>query len=316
MRLVNHRGKWAVRTEDGRRYSTGLPASPAYRDAAERKARDVLRSLEPDLETVDQIWRAYMADHGDNTIAAKRLREAWQALSPTFGHLAPRQIDRALCRKYASQRGVSDGTLRKELSALRAALRWHEPNTPAVFEMPPNPQPRDRHLTRDEVRRLIDAAKADHLKLFIRLAIHTAARKTAILSLQWRAVDFARGEIRLGHVQRGKGRATVPITDSIRPHLEDAFKKSESEEGWVIEWAGGRVKDIKKGFSAACRIAGLDDVTPHVLRHTAAVWMAEAGVSMDEIAQYLGHTNPSVTYRVYARYSPTYLRRAASALDL
>lgn len=257
-----------------------------------------------------------MADHGDRTIAAKRLREAWKALAPTFGHLPPRQIDRALCRDYARLRGVSAGTLRKELSALRAALRWHDPNTPAVFEMPPNPQPRDRHLTRDEVRRLIDATRAHHLELFIRLAIHTAARKTAILSLQWRAVDFTRGEIRLGHVQRGKGRATVPITDSIRPYLETAYEACESKEEWVIEWGGRRVKDIKKGFAAACQAAGLEGVTPHVLRHTAAVWMAEAGVSMDEIAQYLGHTNPSVTYRVYARYSPAYLRRAARALEL
>jgi len=36
--------------------------------------------------------------------------------------------------------------------------------------------------------------------------------------------------------------------------------------------------------------AGLADVSPHVLRHTAAVHTAEAGISMDEIAQYLGHS--------------------------
>ena len=46
-----------------------------------------------------------------------------------------------------------------------------------------------------------------------------------------------------------------------------------------------------------------------------AVWMAEAGVVMDEIAQFLAHTDPRITYRVYARYSPEYLRKAASALD-
>lgn len=37
---------------------------------------------------------------------------------------------------------------------------------------------------------------------------------------------------------------------------------------------------------------------------------------MDEIAQYLGHSNSSQTYRVYARYSPDHLRKAASALEL
>ena len=51
--------------------------------------------------------------------------------------------------------------------------------------------------------------------------------------------------------------------------------------------------------------------TPRVLRHTAAVHMAEDGVSMAEIGQFLGHTSEMVTFRVYARFSPTHLRRVA-----
>jgi len=43
--------------------------------------------------------------------------------------------------------------------------------------------------------------------------------------------------------------------------------------------------------------------------------MAEAGVSMSEISQYLGHSNTRVTESVYARYSPDYLKGAAKALD-
>jgi integrase len=44
--------------------------------------------------------------------------------------------------------------------------------------------------------------------------------------------------------------------------------------------------------------------------------MAQAGVPIEQIAQYLGHTNPAVTYRVYARYSPEHLRKASDALRL
>jgi integrase len=44
--------------------------------------------------------------------------------------------------------------------------------------------------------------------------------------------------------------------------------------------------------------------------------MAEGGVPMSEIAQYLGHSSTRVTETVYARYSPTYLRGAAKALEL
>lgn len=50
----------------------------------------------------------------------------------------------------------------------------------------------------------------------------------------------------------------------------------------LIEWAGGPVASIRRGFASAVDAAGLKGVTPHFLRHTAAVHMAEAGVSMDE----------------------------------
>jgi integrase len=43
--------------------------------------------------------------------------------------------------------------------------------------------------------------------------------------------------------------------------------------------------------------------------------MAEAGVPMSEIAQVLGHTDPAITFRIYARYSPEYLKRAVGALE-
>jgi integrase len=61
--------------------------------------------------------------------------------------------------------------------------------------------------------------------------------------------------------------------------------------------------------------AGVPWVTPHVFRHTAAVWMAEAGVPMPEIAAYLGHSDSRTTERVYAKFSPAYLRKASRALE-
>ncbi len=69
-------------------------------------------------------------------------------------------------------------------------------------------------------------------------------------------------------------------------------------------------------MGTATRKAGLAGVSPHVLRHTAAVWMAEGRVPMDEIAQYLGHDDSRTTSKIYARFSPDYLRKAANVLDL
>jgi integrase len=70
---------------------------------------------------------------------------------------------------------------------------------------------------------------------------------------------------------------------------------------YVIEWAGSKVGSVKRGLASAAKRAGVAHASPHMLRHSAAVHMAEAGVTMDEIAQYLGHDDIEVTRRIYLR---------------
>ena len=319
MRAKLYRGYWyAVWTEGGRTKRTSLRTKD--REVADRALADRRRGLAAGRRgtSIGEIMQAYLAERDQTAVDPDRLRVAWKALKPSFGALRPDQIDRPLCRSYIARRrreGRKDGTIAKELRTLRAALNWHDPRTKAVFQMPPAVQSRERHLTRREYRRLLDAAgSAPHLRLFIILALATAGRSQAILGLTWSRVDFARGLIQLADdPDRRKGRATVPMNDAARAALEAAYEARTCD--YVVEWGGRRVGSIKKAFRRVCERAGLQDVTPHTLRHTAAVWMAEAGVSMPEIAAYLGHADSRITERVYAKFSPDYLRTAAKALE-
>ena len=320
MRIVKHRGKWAVRV-DGKRLSTGLDATAENREAAERTARDILDAAKrQSVETVGEIMDAYLDDCDERgVIDVDRLRTCWKALRPRFGHLNPEHVTRQECRAYVAERrkaGRSDGTIGKDLRTLRAGLRWHDRNTPAMVEVPTPPPPRDRSLTKREFSRLLQAAQGTHhLEVFLHLAIATAGRKEALLMLTWDMVDLQRGEIRLGSKLRGKRRAVkIPMTRRLRAVLQTAQAGRQSD--YVVEWAGEPVKSIKKAFWNARARAGLDDVTIHDLRHTAAVWMAGAGVDMHKISQYLGHTSVDVTSAVYARYQPEHLKDAAEALEI
>lgn len=117
----------------------------------------------------------------------------------------------------------------------------------------------------------------------------------------------------LGGAGRQKRRAVVPMHPDLA--LKLILSKECAETDYVIEWAGKPVKSIKSAFRRAVVKAGLGkDVTPHVLRHTAASWMAEAGIPMSEIAAVLGHTDSRTTERIYAKFSPDYLQRAVKAL--
>ncbi|MFZ2101439.1 MAG: site-specific integrase, partial [Oricola sp.] len=187
---------------------------------------------------------------------------------------------------------------------------------PAI-ERPAKPAPKENFLSKAEVMALVAAAKVPHIQLAISLLIGTGARIAAALELTWDRVDLERKMIQLrdpNDTTKRKGRATVPVNDGLADELAKA--KVGALTNHVIEWGGKPVRSIKRGLKAAGSAIGRPDVSPHMLRHSAAVWLAEDGHSMDEIAQFLGHNDSRITARVYARYSPTHLRKLAATLDI
>ena len=317
MRLVMFRGKWHAYQRVGgqpRRVSLGT----ADRQVAERRLIDLEAGRRRKATITAEMYQDYLSDRGPQIASQETLRLAWKRLAPVFGHLRPDQITRALTRAYAAKerrRGISDGSIRRDLGVLGAIVRHNGKRSPAVIEMPPAPPPKSRHLTREQYRALRDEArKTPHLHLFVVLAYRTAGRATAVLEITWDRVDFAGNRIRLGlGERRTKGRATVPMTEDVAELLREHQRAALTER--VIEYGGKPVRSVKMAFSRAAARARVPWCTPHTLRHTAAVHMAESGVPMAEIAQFLGHSSEAVTYRVYARFSPDYLQRAAGALE-
>ncbi|MCR6637109.1 site-specific integrase [Devosia sp.] len=325
MRAQLYRGTYcAVWSDEGKTRRRSLRTDD--HEEAQRRLIDLRQTMAaPVGATVASMVQAYLDEKRGRVVDHERMVGGWKNAKSTFGHLRPDQITRELCRDYARRRRdegqqrrgipIGDGTILKEINVVRQALNWHGVQG-AVFEAPSQPPPRDRYLTREEFQRLLDACASPHMRLFMILALSTAGRKGAILQLTWDRVDFERRQVRLAvpGEQNRKGRALVPMTDRL--HAELLVAKKAALTHYVIEYAGGPVLNIKKGFAAAAKRAMLDDITPHDLRHTAAVWMAESGIAITEIAQFLGHTDPRITYRVYARFSPEYLRKAASALNV
>lgn len=306
---------------DGKRTRHQLAART--RKEAEAEAIDLYRRLTIATtgQTVTELWAGYLRDRADRPIATT-MNSTGKAVLRHFGALRPDQISRADCLSYADTRrgaGIQDGSIWTELGHLRTVLQWavkarlinHAPEIPR----PSKPAPKERALSRAEIDQLLAARAEPHIRLAIILMLSTAARIGAILDLTWDRVDLDRGQINLRRDSTGprKGRATVPINAGLRAALIQAQAAALSDS--VVEFAAGPVQSIRRGFQAAVSRAGLADVTPHVLRHTAAVHMAEAGVPIGEISQYLGHSNSSITERVYARYSPTHLQKAAQVLD-
>lgn len=249
---------------------------------------------------------------------ADRFRVTWNALGPYFGDLIGSRITRDDCRRYARQRqeaGKAPSTIVTELSLLRACLRFrYGVNAPSIW-LPPASKPRDHYLTKEQVNELLAGTDTPHIRLFITLAAATGARASAILDLTWSRVDFANGLIDYmpaGREITNKRRIEVRMNERARAALEEAYSARLSDH--VIEYGGKPVGSVKKALQRLSAKTGIK-VSPHVLRHSAAVWMAQADVPMSRIAQFLGHTKTVVTEQYYARYSPSHMKDASDATE-
>jgi integrase len=85
-------------------------------------------------------------------------------------------------------------------------------------------------------------------------------------------------------------------------------------KGTLVEWNGKPISSVKTALKTAVRLAKLPGkVIPHTLRHTAATWLMQGGVSMWRAAGFLGMSVETLD-RVYGHHHPDYLSDAADAI--
>ena len=305
-------------SEKGRshRQSTGETDKLEARRYLARLA--AIQEAPPERFIVSDLCDAYLKDReADPRVAyPKAIRQNLAHIKTHFGDLPPSMISPATVTLYVKQRrraGMSDPSISKELRFLRQALKfgvshkWME-REPAI-DVPGEGQPRDRYLSRDEFARLYFHASPLHLRVFLALAICTAARGKHILNLTWDRIDF---DARMVRYRPGgssnKKTAPVPINGPLLSILTTA-RKAAGNSGYVVEWEGKPVKSVRKAYGRACRLAGLDDAHRHDLRRTAASWALQGGATFDEVATMLGDS-VEITRKHYAMFSETYLRNA------
>lgn len=263
--------------------------------------------------TIKEALSHYCKEKEANLVDQKRLNIAVKHLNTHIGNTKLKDVDVLICRKYIEKRPVSDATVARELGVLKAAsfhakkwklIKYDEMPT---FEIPSNLPKREIWLHRDEVTTLFaKAEKNEILYVFINLLYVTASRRSAIEELEWSQVDFNRKIIHLnkpGQKVTNKRRPTVPM-GTLYPMLKRLYDKRAT--GYVL----GRKMDRYRQFMELLDKSGLlyvkerdgrpaGKITPHILRHSRATHLLEAGMSIYNVAQLLGD-NPLTVQKVYA----------------
>ncbi len=312
------RNWYVIWRENGRERRVSTRKTDRYE--AERFLAGFLaaQNAPPPSPDINWILDRYEDDRRDRK-SASQIHFNLKAVRASLGAFSPDSISAdavsSLILEWRAL-GASDGTIRTRLLLLRASLNWAAKmryiDAAPYIPAPPPGKPRDRHLTRDEFKRLYMAAEEPHVRTFLALGVFSGLRAGAILSLTWKQIDTQRLLIRPEGGSANKKRASVPITAPLALALGTALWLRNGP--YVVHWRGEPIKSIRRGFHESVKRAGIESVRIHDLRRTCAIWQAEAGVDLAQIAEWLGDSE-KIVGKHYARYSPDYLNRGADALS-
>ncbi|MEJ2419106.1 MAG: tyrosine-type recombinase/integrase [Exilibacterium sp.] len=251
------------------------------------------------------------------------LRFAYKRLQKSPDRLTFEDIDAPLVTAFLNDleksRAISPRTRNLRLTAIRSFFRYASFEAPAcsaqiqrVLSMPSKRYNRTliNFLTRPEVNALLAApdkhtwnGRRDHALLL--LAVETGLRVSEITGLTRQAVTLNTG----AHVDvLGKGRKqrVIPFSKRTATVLRAWIKEPVrgSSDAFFPSARGGHlssdaVERLLKKYtviaSKVCLSLRRKRVTPHVLRHTAAMELLQVGVDPMSIALWLGHASLQTT---------------------
>jgi integrase len=253
--------------------------------------------------------------------------EAWHVALRDKG-LAPATVQKCfLVLRSSLDDAVRDGLLAK--------------NPAALLKQPAIPRTEARHLTRSELAALMTELSGTRCERVITMIAHTGLRKGEALALRWSDIDLDKGTLRIaGTLARlngqlvvsepktQKSRRTLPLTPPViallkAQHTAQAADKLKAGSLWadsgnVFTSETGHPLDprnVLRAVETASRRAGLEGVSVHSLRHSAATTMLESGVPLHTVSKMLGHSDTRITGDIYGHTSDDAAQSAMSALS-
>lgn len=204
-------------------------------------------------------------------------------------------------------------------------------------ERPKHDQREMRILSTDEIKTLLDPdrlypvahgkggvdmkpALADHWRPLVSTLVFTGLRISEALNLTWDDIDWTDGFLTVRQAKTRAGERRVVLMPALTTTLKRHYMASPHKAGTDRVFATGegellnRRYILRKVLKPAVDRAGVTEVTLHELRHTFASILIGQGMDVTFVADQLGHADPGITLKTYARlFDPAARREEARA---
>lgn len=230
----------------------------------------------------------------------------------------------ALVTWLRSSRQLAPATVKRRLSPLKSMMKWaerrgivvrsplHDLDLPAVRLTKQLP----RCLHRQEARRVLNARAHDPIYgIAIALMIATGIRVGELVAIKVEDVDVVTGRIRI--MGKGSRERTVFVADAtLKRRLAALSVGGSSDHLFSVNGSAITTRQMRRALASVAKRAGVSrKVTPHMLRHTAATALLEAGTDIRIVQKLLGHAS-IVTTQIYAHVSDVLLEAAVARADV
>ena len=277
-------------------------------------------------ECIEEYLLALDVERGlsSNTIEAYR-----RDLDQYVEFLGETNPDQAAIERYVVHlRGqeLASSTVGRKLAAIRGLHRFmlveglRDDDPTLLLESPRRPEPFPKALTVDEAIRLVETPDLTTVKgrrdsALLEFLYATGARVSEAVGVDMGKVDI---EDRVVMVTgKGARQRLVPIggkaVTAISRWLPDRlslFHPAQRGDPLFLNLRGRRLsrQGVFDVVRANARKAGITEekVSPHVLRHSCATHMVEAGADLRTVQEILGHATISTT-QIYTKVSPAHL---------
>ncbi len=224
-------------------------------------------------------------------------------------------------RASRTGKGLVDSTIGKRLAGLRSFFEritewgWDEaPTRPLVFsgDLPTRPKPLPRFLDDGDAAKLLRAARQHPdpiVGLVVEILARTGMRRGELVDLTTDAIAQI-GDAYWLRIPVGKLHTDryIPLHPQLKDLLDnwiDARPECVTTNRILVENAKPiSYHRVGHAVTAAAKAAGLDNVSPHQLRHTLATQAIKEGVPVKVVSERLGHASAAFTMTVYQHVLP------------
>ncbi|NJO18472.1 MAG: tyrosine-type recombinase/integrase [Thioploca sp.] len=165
------------------------------------------------------------------------------------------------------------------------------------------------------MKELIDGITNVKHRLVVKLLYSCGVRLQELINLKREDIDFDQGIVTIKRGKGGKDRITI-ISQGIKDDLIKYYSTTTFTTPYIFEGRNGNY--TKKSVQKILERHGKrikTRLTPHMLRHSFATHLLEAGTDIRHIQHLLGHADVSTTQR-YTHVSRKDLSRIRNPLDL